>query len=453
MSPRGPSLRTRITLVTIGVALLAVVVTGAVSVQLVRQSSVDEARRELAGQAVLLSKVGPEVTVAELSTRFGAAVGDAEIGTVSASGALSGSATLLRAGQVARLEAGARISSTVNSPSGLMLVEARPRKGGGDVVLALPRDTVDQAARASTTRLALALAIGLVVAIIAGALLSRWISAPLVRAARAARRMAAGERGIRLGGSQPSEVAAVGDALTALDVALTSSEGRQREFLLSISHELRTPLTALHGYAEALADGVVPTDQTAAVGRTLVAETDRLNRFVGDLLELARLEADDFSITAERVDIGALLESVRQAWGARATALGIALEVTGTHPQVTSDPQRLRQVVDGLVENALRVSPSGSAVRLAATAFGAGACIEVRDGGPGLTAEDAAVAFDRGVLRDRYRNARPVGTGLGLSIAARLTARLGGTITAGSASGGGALFTVVLPPVSPVPAR
>jgi two-component system sensor histidine kinase BaeS len=97
------------------------------------------------------------------------------------------------------------------------------------------------------------------------------------------------------------------------------------------------------------------------------------------------------------------------------------------------------------VENALRVSPAGSVIRIAGWANESGASIEVRDGGPGLTAADAADAFERGVLRERYRDSRPVGTGLGLSIAARLVSRLGGSIRAGTAVAGGAVFTVTLP--------
>jgi len=117
---------------------------------------------------------------------------------------------------------------------------------------------------------------------------------------------------------------------------------------------------------------------------------------------------------------------------------------------VTTDAARLRQVVDGLIENALRVGPAGSRVTLSArreggAGSGSVVVVEVADGGPGLTAEDAAQAFDRGVLRERYRDARPVGTGLGLSIAARLVERLGGTISAHSGTDGGAVFRIVIP--------
>ena len=105
---------------------------------------------------------------------------------------------------------------------------------------------------------------------------------------------------------------------------------------------------------------------------------------------------------------------------------------------------RLRQVVDALIENALRVTPEGAPIVVALEGSN-GILLAVRDGGPGLTAEDAAVAFERGALHERYREVRAVGTGLGLSIARRLVARLGGTITVGAAPEGGAAFVVSLP--------
>jgi two-component system sensor histidine kinase BaeS len=245
--------------------------------------------------------------------------------------------------------------------------------------------------------------------------------------------------------SRTAEVADVTDALATLDAALAASESRQREFLLSISHELRTPLTAMRGYAEAMADGLVGADQMSTVGNTLVAETERLDHFVGDLLELARLEADDFSITHSRVDLPALLSEVAAAWLGRAATLGVLLSTNDTPGDVTSDPRRLRQVIDGLVENAMRVTPSGALIDLGWHRDGTATVIEVRDGGPGLDDADLHVAFERGVLRARYRDIRPVGTGLGLSIAARLVERLGGTISVANGDDGGAVFAVRLP--------
>jgi hypothetical protein len=103
---------------------------------------------------------------------------------------------------------------------------------------------------------------------------------------------------------------------------------------------------------------------------------------------------------------------------------------------VDTDPGRIRQVLDGLCENALRIVPAGAPLVLAVRAGERGGVIEVRDGGPGFTDDDLAVAFDRGALHQRYRGIRKVGSGVGLALAARLVSRLGGTIEAGHAAEG-----------------
>ncbi|GAP58883.1 alkaline phosphatase synthesis sensor protein PhoR [Arthrobacter sp. Hiyo1] len=185
----------------------------------------------------------------------------------------------------------------------------------------------------------------------------------------------------------------------------------------------------------------------SGVGRTLVAETNRLDRFVRDLLELARLESDDFRVELQPVDASLILRESWQAWQAVCVQNGIAgrLELPSGPLPVRSDGQRLRQVVDGLLENALRVTPESAPVVLAAYLSGNGLTVEVRDGGPGLTEADASVAFERGALFARYSGERPVGSGLGLSIAARIVQRMGGRISVRAAREGGAAFVVELP--------
>jgi two-component system sensor histidine kinase BaeS len=178
----------------------------------------------------------------------------------------------------------------------------------------------------------------------------------------------------------------------------------------------------------------------------LVGETERLDAFVGDLLELARLEADDFTISPEPVDVAVMLEQTRETWSGRAATIDVALTAQASPGlRVVSDARRVRQLLDGLVENALRVSPAGSTIALSAADRGSAVEIAVADAGPGLVGDDRSTAFERGVLRDRYRDIRPVGTGLGLSIASRLANRLGGDIRVGDSPGGGATFVVALP--------
>ncbi|MEP6481882.1 MAG: ATP-binding protein [Rhodoglobus sp.] len=494
------SLRTRVTIVTIVVAVIAVAVTGLISLQLVRSSTTDEARNQLAAQADILAKLPRLASAAELADKASLALGGTLVALVKPDGTVQGDASpYVDALLLNRLAKSDAVSTTRHGDLGLVMVEARVTKNGQAVVVALPLTAVDHALGQATLRILIALGVGLVVAIVGGALLARRLSKPLTDTAAAARRLARGERGVRMPVSPTTEVHDVTAALASLDTALAASEGRQREFLLSISHELRTPLTAVRGYAEAMADGLVPPEQLRAVGETLVAETERLDRFVGDLLELARLEADDFSVTMTPVDVGTVLREAAAAWAGRASTLDVSVTATGDGT-ATTDARRLRQVIDGLVENALRVSPAGSTLQLSvsgasvlptapadaqpgatqpsgthsstaqpadarprATHSGAAqpadarpsaaqpgadhvnTVVRVHDGGPGLAEDDFAVAFERGLLRARYRDIRPVGTGLGLSIAARLVERLGGTITVENAPTGGAVFAVTLP--------
>ncbi len=282
-----------------------------------------------------------------------------------------------------------------------------------------------------------ALLAGLVGGILAGALLARFVAG----------RLAAGDRSVRIARHGPAEAVRLAEAVNQLAAALQTSEGRERDFLLSVSHELRTPLATIRGYAEALADGVVGADGAEQAGATMVAEADRLDRLISDLLVLSRLEAADLPLDVVAVNLVELVREAGQAWSARCAADGpsLAVELPDAPVTVETDPGRIRQVLDGLCENALRVVPSGVPLVLAVRAGESGGVVEVRDGGPGFTDEDLAVAFERGALNRRYRGIRKVGSGLGLALAARLVGRLGGRIEAGHAPEGGAMFTVELP--------
>jgi len=276
--------------------------------------------------------------------------------------------------------------------------------------------------------------------------------------------MGAGRRDLRVPVEGPPEIADVAASLNELADALQLSEARQRAFLLSVSHELRTPLTAVQGFAESIADGVVTGDEATQAGRVVLAESRRLERLVRDLLDLARLGAVDFRLDLGQVDLRALLDDAATVWRTRAAERGIDLRVERPHSPgeqtspgppgsplaLRTDSARLRQVIDGLTENALRATPAGAPVVLALRGPAHGdpdgtlATFEVRDGGPGLAVDDFAVAFKSGVLGDRYRGDRPGGVGIGLSLVHGLVRRLGGEITVGAAPEGGARFTVHL---------
>ena len=251
----------------------------------------------------------------------------------------------------------------------------------------------------------------------------------------------------------PAEIADIARSLNDLSAALETSEGRQREFLLSVSHELRTPLTAIRGYAEAIADDMVPTADLPTTAAMMASEAQRLDRLVADLLDLARLGAVDFTINPVDLDLSELVEQAGAVWRSRCQREGVEFEVELSAPcplMVRSDPVRARQIIDNLAENALRVTPAGRPIVLSLAAEGPEAVVSVRDGGPGLTAEDMAVAFEPAALYAKYRGVRTVGSGVGLALVGRLATRLGGSAAVGPAPEGGAAFSVRLPRLLPL---
>lgn len=462
---RRPTLATRIALVTTAVAVVAVLVAGLVSLGLVRSAGDTDARRTLAALA------DAAAANSESTGRLGGAVArrqrtanqlralKIDFTFLTRQGATQGgpadglATRALSAPERAAVAGGASLSLTRDVAGTRTLVEARPAANGG-VVLAQALSDASFARRA-VSRIGIALLVGLAVAVLAGILLARLLARPLKRAAAAAHALARGRRDIQVDPEGPAEVAEVAEALTTLSGALATSEGRQRDFLLSVSHELRTPLTAITGFAESLADGVTTGADVVPVGRTVLGEARRLDRLVSDLLDLARLGAQDFRIDRRPVDLTDLARAAADVWRARCEAVGVTFRAElPPYPVVTvTDPTRVRQVVDGLAENALRVTPAGAPVLLALRAEGPDAVLQVRDGGPGLTPDDCAVAFERSVLYERYRGVRRVGTGVGLALVHGLATRLGGTAAAGRAAEGGAAFTVRLPLVDPAPHR
>ncbi|MFD7260425.1 ATP-binding protein [Streptomyces sp. NPDC059874] len=448
--PRRGSLARNIVVLTTVVAALAVALTGLIAWQTAAHGAEQRERDQLARQATVLSRL-PALSEALF---HGAQVlggpNSVQLAVISPEGTVSGTATpaVDRVSKAALL-AGEPVSTTGILGGREVLVVGRPGVRGGAVVLTEPYSVVTENTNRIRRNVVAPLIIGMLGAALAGALLARRTARPLVKAARIAHRLADGERGVPAPLDGPREAADIGRALNVLDDALARSENRQREFLLSVSHDLRTPLTALRGYAEALADGLIEPDRVAEVGGILADETRRLDRFLGDLLDLARLEADDFRLDVAPADLCAVVAEAAAFWTGPCARHGVELRLERPDRAVfvRTDAFRVRQLLDGLVQNALRVTPEGAPLVLAVGAAPGGAVeLQVRDGGPGLTDDDVRIAFDHGALHERYRDTRPVGSGLGLAIAHRLSARLGGTIrVAGHGPEGGACFTVTLP--------
>ncbi|MEU9014824.1 HAMP domain-containing sensor histidine kinase [Streptomyces sp. NPDC048479] len=451
-SRRGSLARNIVVLTTV-VAALAVALTGLIAWQTAEHGAEQRERDQLTRQATVLSRLPAFSEALFTGAQVLAGPNSVQLAVIAPDGTVSGTATpAVDMASKSDLLAGEPVS--INSVLGGqdVLLVGQPGARGGAIVLTEPYTVVTQNTNQIRRNVIAPLIVGMLGAALAGALLARRIARPLATAAQIAHRLADGERGVPAPVDGPRETADIGRALNVLDKALAHSENRQREFLLSVSHDLRTPLTALQGYAEALADGLVEPDQLPEVGSILADETRRLDRFLEDLLDLARLEADDFRLDTAPTDISALVAEAAAFWAGPCARHGVDLRLEQSgQPVVDTDAFRVRQLIDGLVQNALRVTPEGAPLVLAVHAAAAGAAeLQVRDGGPGLSDDDVRIAFDSGALHERYRGTRPVGSGLGLAIAHRLTGRLGGAIAVeGRGPEGGACFTVTLPP-SPV---
>lgn len=434
------------------VALLSVIVAGLVALPLARSAAQDQAQESLSRQADVLARAAdraidgrtqPQQVVRIQQTLKAQGVGLAVVpkGAKLPLGLTDADAEVVSAGAgidtVRLIDGEQRIVQVRTLDNGTVLVLTQPlgeaRDGAGE--------------QSVLARLVVALFIGLGIAVLFGGLLAARLARPLQRASAAAQRLATGARDVRLEPEGPREVAALADALNQLASALEVSENRQRDFLLSVSHELRTPLTAVKGYAEALADGVVPDDDVAAIGTTVLDESRRLERLVNDLLDLARFGAQDLRLDLTVVDLRELARDAATVWIDRAERVGVdyRLEIDEGQLAVRTDATRLRQIVDNLSENALRVTPSGAPIVLAVHRDLGTIVIEVRDGGPGLTADDMVVAFQPAALFTKYKGVRKVGSGVGLALVGTLAQRLGGVAEAGTAREGGARFAVRLP--------
>jgi signal transduction histidine kinase len=252
--------------------------------------------------------------------------------------------------------------------------------------------------------------------------LARGMTSPLRAMTDAATRMAAGDWSVRVGATSDDEVGRLARAFDAMAGELEATDRERRQLVATVAHELRTPLTAQRALLENLADGVVQPDD-AALGAAL-QQAERLSDLVADLLDLSRIDAGAAPLRLGDVDLEALVRSVVEegAGQDRAASVEVAVEPAGL--TVRADPGRLAQVVANLVDNAVRHSPAGRVVRLAATADGDRWHLDVRDEGPGIPADLEDRVFERfGTGPDAGG-----GTGLGLAITRWVCELHGGTV-------------------------
>jgi signal transduction histidine kinase len=291
-------------------------------------------------------------------------------------------------------------------------------------------------------RLGLAFGGGVIIAGLLGFYLTRRITEPLRKLSQAADEVAAGHYDVEVPNPRGSdEISHLSARFADMTAKLAESEQLSRNFLMSVSHELRTPLTAIRGHVSALSEGVIedPTMREASLG-VIGEEALRLERLVGDVLDLAKLDAHRFTVLQEEVDMERLSERAYAAFGeeARRREIDYRLDVRA-NPVIVTDGDRVLQIIVNLLSNAFRWTPEGGRIEVELSAENGSVSVTVADTGPGIDEEERERIFRPFWSRDGG------GTGLGLAIARELAVALGGRLVLDSTPGQGSRFVLVLP--------
>jgi two-component system OmpR family sensor kinase len=452
------SLRFRLPALFLGGVVTAALVAAAIAFQLLESYTLSRARSEVRREAIGLVQLyafQASHTNADLpKATVQRATGD-HIFFVPRSPGLDlfpGSTELERlpssSVDLARVRAGKTVEFDFEPPGTdtTYIGAARPLHLGGTfwgaLVVAKPKNQLSTRVVPLLERLAAALLGGLVVAGVLAAYLSRRLTRPVLELSRVADEVARGNYDVDVpdvpGGT---EVGHLADRFREMAFRLSEAEQLERNFLMSVSHELRTPLTAIRGHVAALMEGLVEDPEGRAVSlETIASETERLSRLVGDVLDLAKLDANRFTVLEEEVDMEQLVARAYSAFHEEARRRGIDYRhELSAHPVLITDGDRVLQIITNLLSNAFRWTPDGGRIELGLRAENGTVAVSVEDSGPGIPADERERIFRPFWSRDGG------GTGLGLAIASELAQALGGRIEVETEPGAGSRFALLLP--------
>jgi signal transduction histidine kinase len=338
--------------------------------------------------------------------------------------------------------------STQNGREGNTVFVAEPLApvNGVTPVLVLAEDVNTRPFGGSGFAVLGAAAIALGIAAFVAAYLARRMTEPLAAMETTARSIAGGDLSARVDAThvRDDELGSLASAINAMANDLDVARGHERAFLLSVSHDLRTPLTSIRGYAEAIADGTVQgMDARIRAADVISSESRRLERLVADLLDLARLDAHQFSLHPAPIDAQPVVTDAVEAFEPAAAEIGLELVVVGDQPvPVVADAQRLAQIVANLVENALKFA--SSRVSVGVRTVGTDVELHVDDDGPGIAPADLPRVFER-LYTSRTVPGRTLGTGIGLAIVRELALAMGGDARVEPVDSIGTRFVVRFP--------
>lgn len=319
----------------------------------------------------------------------------------------------------------------------------RAADGAVQAVVEVSRDLNDSRTFLGALRLVLigAGAVALAVALAASLLLARRVTRPLHEVEAAARAIAAGDFSRRVAVTSEDEVGRLTAGVNQMAADLARLEATRRDFIAKVSHDLRTPLTAIKGFIVNLQDSAPAEAQPSLA--TMDEQADRLIRLVDDLLVASRAQRGNLRLNLTAVDLAAVARSAAALISRKADQSGVTLTLDLpaqlARQPVDGDADRLQQVLVNLLDNAVKATPPGGAVRLAVAAKAGEALVTIDDDGPGVSSEAQARAFEP------YFRSSGGGAGLGLTIAREIVAAHGGRIWLDNRPEGGAQAGFALP--------
>jgi signal transduction histidine kinase len=278
--------------------------------------------------------------------------------------------------------------------------------------------------------------------------LAHGITTPLTEMADATEAMARGDYSQRVNITSKDEVATLARSFNQMAAELEATDRMRRDLVANVSHELRTPITALQARLENLVDGVEAADPDTL--DTMLAQVERLGRLVTQLLDLSRLESGAVPLDRQEFAIEPVLVHAVRESKLHAPDVEMTVQVEPNSLAADGDPERVHQVVANLLENAVRHSPEGGAVRVRARRGPRGVRIEVLDDGPGIPDDEATRVFERFYRSDSARAAKDGGAGLGLAIAQWIVELHGGEIHPERREPHGCRMVVTIPAAGPV---
>ena len=286
--------------------------------------------------------------------------------------------------------------------------------------------------------------VAIVLALAMGSLLALSMTRSLRELTEATQELARGRLGRQVKVRSQDELGALATSFNQMSADLARANQARRQMTADIAHDLRSPLSVISGYAEALSDGKLPG--TPEIYTILHQETLHLNHLVEDLRTLSLADAGELTLNLLPTEPGGLLEraAARYALSAQEKRVALHVQAPAGLPRVNVDPERMAQVLDNLVGNALRFTPAGGVVSLSAAAVDGALQFQVHDTGSGIDPADLPFVFDRFYKGDKARHLGGE-SGLGLAIARSIVEAHAGAIAVTSASGQGTTFTITLP--------